>query len=171
MDYIVVHPALDHIGFYLHAALGILICKACGARGLACNAKDHIVDHHDGCGLLRGWDREAFNGLIAQNHCLAGYEDIMHPAPRGPPIQNVKRKVGFMCTLSPSTCAFASTSQEWMLKHVVSSIHDLDRYPNSIDCYKGSAVIQTVFAWSKMVQWVEVELSLLSPGVLESNPC
>ena len=170
VDYIVVHPALDHIGFYLHRALGILICKACGARGLASNAKDHVVDRHDGRALLRGWDREGFDGLLAQYGCPTTYEDVVHPAPRGPPIQKVERKIGFVCTLSPSTCAFATTSQEWMVKHVASSVHDRDRYPNSIDCYKGSAVIQTVFAWSKMVKWVEVEPSLLSPHVPESNP-
>ena len=169
VDYIVVHPALDHIGFYLHMALRILICKACGARGLASNAMDHIVDCHDGRALLRGWDREGFDGLLAQYRCPTTYKDVVHPAPHGPPIQKVEHKISFVCTLSPSTCAFA-TSQEWMVKHIASSVHDRDCYPNSIDCYKGSAVIQTVFVWSKMVKWVEVEPSLLSLHVPESNP-
>ena len=146
MDYIIFHPAMDHIGMYLHLALGILICKACSMQGCASNANVHIIDHHNGCALLHIWDHEEFNVLLAQRHYPATYKDIIHSAPCGPPIQKVEHKVSFTCTLSPPTCIFATIFQECMARHIASSFYDHNHYPNCINCYKVLAVIQTVCA-------------------------
>lgn len=170
MDYIVVHPVLDHIGFVLHSLLGILICKLCGTRSLAGNARGHFVEHHEGSKLLRGWDEEKFVQFAVERKLPAGYEDVIHPAPRGPPIQMLKTSTGYACSLSPATCPYATPSLKLMERHIASSDHDQDRRPRKVDCYRDDVVLQTVFPWQAKVKWFEVESALLPPSLLGNNP-
>ena len=170
VDYIVVDPLLDHIGFVLHSLLGILICKLCTCRSLACNARGHFIEHHEGSKYLHGWDNEGFIRFAIEHKLPGQYEDVVHPAPRGPPLQMVKTSVGYACSLSPATCPYATPSLKLMERHTASSDHDEDRRPRKADCHRGDVTLQTVFPWQAKVKWFEVEPALLPPSLLSSSP-
>jgi hypothetical protein len=170
VDYIFVHPLLDHIGFVLHTGLRILICKSCDSRSLAGFARGHFIDHHNGSEHLHGWDKEAFIKLAVEHKLHLDYEDVVHPAPRGPPIQMIETTKGLACSLSPSTCGYCTPSLKLMQTHTASSVHDEDRRPRKADCYREDVTLQTVFPWQKKIKWFEVEPALLSPSLAASNP-
>lgn len=128
------------------------------------------MENHDGAKYLAGWNLDVFLRFIVKHGAVVDYAHVLHPAPRGPPVQMIDFVKGFACCLSPRSCAFASTSIRTMNDHVRSSLHDAERRPRLEDCYRSQVAVQTVFPWQARIKWFEVEPALLAPSHPDSNP-
>ena len=143
--YIITHPILDNIALVFHRALKVFICKTCREGFLASSCQRYFLDKQDGRPLMADWYRDRFIGFASENRTYIYHEDVVHPAPRGPQIEIINTTFGFACSVSPTTCAFASISHELVEKHV-SNVHQQDRRPHTTDCLHPNALLQTLFS-------------------------
>jgi hypothetical protein len=129
---------LSSAGFAAHRALKLLFCLKCKTFILPKDAPGHASDHD-----LKVEDKPAFMRACEQwkiHQTLAG---VVHPNPRGPPVEGLAMDKGFACAMEPAGCAFACRSHEWMEKHVrAHPEHD----PLLSNCYRSNVTIQTLFA-------------------------
>lgn len=73
----------------------------------------------------------------------AKYSDVVHPGPRGPPVELLPVEKGYACAVDPASCAFACRSVEWMEKHV----RDHPQHDAHLtNCYRSNVPLQTLFS-------------------------
>lgn len=85
------------------------------------------------------------------------YSAVLHPYPRGPPVQHIRQTTGFACAADPEKCGFCCRSKEWMVRHVT-TLHPKQVHRMS-ERYRSSVQLQTLFP-NLGVKYFEVEPAL-----------
>ena len=106
--YLAACDVLGPFGVAIHKLLRVLICLDCF---LPDDMPGHLKEH--GFKVL---DRAGFLTACARWHLHGNYSDVLHPAPRGPPVEVLTRYTGYACAVDPVHCAYACRSKEWMEK-------------------------------------------------------
>lgn len=126
VDYLLSVPVLDAVGFYLHKALRVLLCKH---RDGACLPKDAVGHAKNSHGVtLKGSECEAFlkycedeqiHDRIGPGHPgSVGLNSAIRPSPNGPPVQLIKCEDGLACNVDPAGCSYCCCSKAHMENHI-----------------------------------------------------
>ena len=158
-NYLISCPLLDQIGFVSHKALRILICRKCQAAFIPAD----VLGHAWGCQNFR--DKSPALVEEVQNYCdgsliHSSTDTVIHPAPRGPPVEGIHRDFGLACSVDPANCAYCCRSKDTMETHVRSH----SNRPTSVkDGYRTGVTVQTLFPkFARKFFEVEPALSCIS---------
>lgn len=164
-DYITSHECFDRLGLLIHRKLGVLVCKACETCVLAPEGPSHCVNNHGR--LPTDFDKVAYCQALVDNGLHLNYKDVIHPHPRGSPVQYLALANGLACRVSPEKCAYATPSKRMMENHIrdhgLSEGH-LERY------YIANANVQSLFRSSKARLWFQVYPNIVGDTPSSRDP-
>lgn len=152
--YLITCELLDRIGFVSHKALRVLICRKCRY----CYIPNEVVGHAHSCQKVspRSVDAEDFQELVLGQLIHLEVPYVLHPSPRGPPVEGVAEAKGWACSVDPTLCAYCCCNLKGMENHV--RTHSI-RPPNMKNCYRENVQLQTLFQ-KFGVKYFEVEPAL-----------
>jgi len=139
------------MGFVLHKALRVLICRKCRY----CFIPGEAIGHAHTCQKVppRSISIEEFEELVLGQLIHLEVPSVIHPSPRGPPVEGVKKAKGWACSMDPALCAYCCCNLKGMENHV--RTHP-NHPPHMKNCYRVNVQLQTLF--NKFgVKYFEVE--------------
>jgi hypothetical protein len=141
VDYITTCDILDTMGYFVHKALRVLICKECQYCVLPSDAPGHAHNQH-------GVSKKAYQLSEFLTTCESLHihtdGDVSPPRPRGPPVQNLLVYDGFACATEHTECTFSTRTRESIEKHIRTNHHN--RLNAKLrDCYRAGVKVQTLF--------------------------
>lgn len=152
-QYLASCKTLRPLGFAVHRVLQVLMCIPCKACILPKDGPGHCHSEHG----LKVENRDEFMEACTRWGVHQTYIDVLHPSPRGPPVELIPMEKGYACSVDPRSCAFACCSREWMEKHVGLQHPDHDSFISN--CYRSQITLQTLFSPIGK-KYVEVEPAL-----------
>lgn len=95
--------------------LRVLVCPVCQTYILAPEGPTHCVQNHGP--LPVNFNKTAYCQAIVESGLHIDYNDVIHPRPRGPPVQFLTQSSGYACRIN-SECLYATTSKRMMENHL-----------------------------------------------------
>ena len=140
INYLISSPTLDIIGFSLHKALCVLLCRECGYASCPDDAPGHAHNVHKVS--IKDLDVDAYAEYCSNNHVHADVHTVILPQPRGLPVQGVHYDGGLACIADPLTCYFCCHNEAHMVNHICA------KHPNrgsKTSSYYAKVIVQTLF--------------------------
>jgi len=136
--YLAACETLCPLGVVVHKLLHVLICLACKSCIIPSHMPGHLKEHG-----FKNIDKIAFTAACERWGIIQLPERVLHPSPRGAPVEILKTYQGYACAVDPTGCSFACTSENWMKQHVR---NDHTSHPALMtSCYRSNVPVQTLF--------------------------
>jgi hypothetical protein len=129
----------------------VLICRKCRYSFIP----NEVIGHAHSCQNVspRSIDLEEFQELVLGQLIHLEVSSVLHPSPRGPPVEGIAEVKGWACSVDPVLCAYCCCNLKGMETHV--RTHP-NHPPDMKNCYRVNVQLQKLF--NKFgVKYFEVE--------------